>query len=124
LLGAFSLLALGLASIGVYGVMSYSVAQRTREIGVRMALGAGRGQVLGMMVGNAARLALIGIGLGLAGALVLTRLMTAFLFGVSPSDPMTFAVIPVFLAGVALLSSYLPARRAMAVDPIAALRCE
>src|SRR5215831_11319411 len=111
------------ASIGIYGVMSYSVAQRTQEIGVRMALGAARTQVLRMMITSAARLALAGIVLGVVGALALTRLMTAFLFGVSPSDPMTFLLISAFLAAIALLSSCIPVRRAMKVDPIAALRC-
>ncbi|HKF58839.1 MAG TPA: FtsX-like permease family protein, partial [Blastocatellia bacterium] len=124
LLGAFSLLALLLASIGIYGVMSYSVAQRTQEIGVRMALGAARTQVFGMMITGAARLALAGIVLGVVGALALTRLMTAFLFGVSPSDPLTFLLISAFLAAIALLSSSIPVRRAMKVDPIAALRCQ
>jgi predicted permease len=124
LLGAFSLLALLLASIGIYGVMSYSVAQRTQEIGVRMALGAARTQVFRMMITGAARLALAGIVLGVVGALALTRLMTAFLFGVSPSDPLTFLLISAFLAAIALLSSCIPVRRAMKVDPIAALRCQ
>ena len=124
LLGVFSLLALFLASLGVYGVMSYSVAQRAQEIGVRMALGARRGQVLTMMIGNGARLALYGVGLGAAGALALTRFMAAFLFGVSPADPLTFLAAPLFLSAVALLASYLPARRATTVDPTSVLRCE
>ena len=124
LLGTFSLLALLLAAIGIYGVVSYSVTQRTQEIGVRIALGAGRRQLFRMMITSAARLAFAGIVLGVVGALALTRLMTAFLFGVSPSDPLTFLVISAFLAGIALLSSCIPVRRALKVDPIAALRCQ
>ena len=120
----FSALALILASIGIYGVISYSVAQRTREIGIRMALGAGPRQVLTMVVGGAAKLAGMGILAGAAGALVLTQFIRSFLFGVSPSDPLTFVGISVILAGVALLASYVPARRAMKVDPNTALRYE
>jgi predicted permease len=124
LVAIFSALALILASIGIYGVISYSVAQRTREIGIRMALGAGPRQVLSMVVGGGAKLAVIGITIGAAGALVLTRFIRSFLFGVSPSDPLTFIGISLILAGVALLASYVPARRAMKVDPNTALRYE
>ena len=120
----FSALALVLASIGIYGVISYSVAQRTREIGIRMALGAGPRQVLTMVVGGAARLAVTGIVVGAAGGLVLTQFIRSFLFGVSPSDPLTFLGISLLLAGVAVLASYVPARRAMKVDPNVALRYE
>jgi ABC-type antimicrobial peptide transport system permease subunit len=124
LLGIFAVLALALASIGIYGVMSYSVAQRTREIGIRMALGAARPQVLRLVVLDAARLALIGVGIGAAAAFVLTRFMSAFLYGISAADPLTFAVLSLFLTGVALLAGYVPARRAMKVDPVTALRYE
>jgi putative ABC transport system permease protein len=124
LVGIFSALALILASIGIYGVISYSVAQRTREIGIRMALGASPRQVLGMVVGGGAKLAVTGILIGAAGALILTRFIRAFLFGVSPSDPLTFIGISLILASVALLASYMPARRAMKVDPNTALRYE
>jgi putative ABC transport system permease protein len=124
LVGVFSALALILASIGIYGVISYSVAQRTREIGIRMALGASQRQVLRMVVGGGAKLAVMGIAAGAAGALVLTQFIRSFLYGVSPSDPLTFAGISLLLAGVALLASYVPARRAMKVDPNTALRYE
>jgi putative ABC transport system permease protein len=124
LLGLLSILALVLASIGIYGVISYSVAQREHEIGIRMALGAGRGQVLVLVLGSGAKLALAGVGIGAVGALLLTRFLSAFLFGVDPADPLTFAAISIFLFGVALLASLIPARRAMQMDPIAALRCE
>ena len=124
LVGVFAALALILASIGIYGVISYSVAQRTREIGIRMALGASQRQVLQMVVGGGARLAVIGIAIGAAGALGLTQFIRSFLYGVSPSDPLTFAGISLILASVALLASYVPARRAMKVDPNTALRYE
>jgi putative ABC transport system permease protein len=124
LVGVFSTLALVLASIGIYGVISYSVAQRTREIGIRMALGASPHHVLSMVVGGGAKLAVIGILIGAMGALLLTKFIRAFLFGVSPSDPLTFIGISLVLASVALLASYIPARRAMKVDPNTALRYE
>jgi putative ABC transport system permease protein len=124
LLAIFAVLALALASIGIYGVMSYSVSQRTREIGIRMALGAARPQVLRLVVRDAARLALVGVLIGVTVAVLLTRFMSAFLFGISPTDPLTFLVFSMFLTGVALLASYIPARRAMRVDPVTALRYE
>lgn len=124
LVGIFSVLALILASIGIYGVISYSVAQRTREIGIRIALGASQGQILKMVVGGGAKLALIGILIGAAGGLGLTQLIRSFLYGVSPSDPLTFTGISLILACVAMLASYVPARRAMKVDPNTALRYE
>ncbi|HZS46475.1 MAG TPA: ABC transporter permease [Blastocatellia bacterium] len=124
LIGFFSALALILASIGIYGVISYSVAQRTREIGIRMAVGASQRQVLAMVVGNAIKLALIGIAVGAAGAFGLTRFISFILYGVSPSDPLTFTGISIVLALVAIVASYVPARRAMKVDPNTALRYE
>jgi predicted permease len=124
LVGFFGLLALLLASIGMYGVISYSVMQRTPEIGVRMALGAQRSQIFVMILRQASRLAVAGIAIGLIAALAATRLMTRFLYGVQPADPLTFAAVSLLLASVAFLACYLPARRAMRVDPMIALRYE
>jgi putative ABC transport system permease protein len=124
LLGAFGALAVTLAAIGMYGVIAYSVAQRTREIGIRMALGAQRGTVFGMVLGQGARLAGLGIAIGILTALGVTRLMASFLYGVQPTDPLTFAAVALLLAGIVLLACYLPARRATRVDPIIALRYE
>jgi len=124
LLGVFAMMALLLASIGIYGVLSYMVGQRTREIGVRLALGAQRLDVLRMVLKDGARMTLIGIVLGLLGALGLTRLMASMLFGIRPTDPLTFGAVAVLLSAIALLACYLPARRAMKVDPIEALRHE
>ena len=124
LLGVFAGLALVLAAVGIYGVMSYSVAQQTREIGIRMALGAQRSDVLKMTVGQGLRLVLTGVAIGLAAAFVLTRVMATLLFGVSPTDPLTFVSISIVLIGVAVLASYIPALRATRVDPMFALRYE
>ncbi len=124
LFGLFAVLALVLAAVGIYGVMAYSVAQRTREIGIRVAIGAQRGEVARLVLGEGARHAGLGVLLGLAGALALTRLMTSLLYGVRPTDPLTFAGVAILLAAVALAACYIPARRAMRVDPIVALRHE
>jgi len=124
LLSSFAGLALLLAAIGIFGVMSYSVAQRTHEIGIRVALGAQRDQVLRLVVGQGLFLALIGTAAGLVGAFALTRYLRTLLFNVSPTDWVTFTVVPVILCAVALAASYFPARRAMQVDPMQALRYE
>jgi putative ABC transport system permease protein len=124
LLALFAGLALTLAIIGIYGVMSYAVAQRTQEIGIRMALGAQYHDVLKLVMGHGVILTLVGIGLGLACALALTRVMASLLFEVGPTDATTFAVVSIIQATIAMLACYLPARRATKVDPLVALRYE
>ncbi|MGH9314580.1 MAG: FtsX-like permease family protein [Vicinamibacterales bacterium] len=124
LIGIFAALAVALAAIGIYGVLAYSVTQRTREIGIRMALGARRSEVMGLVLGQSLVLTAAGIALGLAAAAVVTRYLDRMLFGLTPLDPATFVAVSLMFGLVATLASYLPARRATKVDPVIALRCE
>jgi len=124
LISAFAVLALVLACIGIYGVMAYAVTQRQQEIGIRMALGAQRGNVLRMMMGLGIRLTALGVFIGLIGALALTRLMTSLLFEVNAVNPLIFSIAAMVLVAVAMSASYLPARRAASTDPMRALRTE
>jgi ABC-type antimicrobial peptide transport system permease subunit len=124
LLGAFSVVALIIAALGIYGVMAYTVAQRTREIGIRMALGAARADVQRLVVGQALRLTMLGAGLGLAAAFVLTRFMQSLLFGIRADDPPTFVGVTLILAVSSAAAAWLPTARAVRVDPVVALRHE
>jgi ABC-type antimicrobial peptide transport system permease subunit len=124
LLGIFAAMALLLSCVGIYGVISYTVGQRTREIGVRMALGAQRGDVMRMVLREGLTMAFTGVAFGTVAALALARLIASQLFDVSPQDPLTFAAIAIVLILAALLACYLPARRALRVDPVVALRYE
>jgi putative ABC transport system permease protein len=124
LLTSFAVAALILASVGIYGVMSYLVSQRKSEMGIRLALGAQPWDILRLILGQGLKLITIGVIVGLAAAVALTRLLSSLLFGVSATDPVTFIVIPLILAGVALGASFVPARKATKVDPIIALRNE
>jgi ABC-type antimicrobial peptide transport system permease subunit len=121
---SFAAVALVLAAVGTYGVVSYATAQRTFEIGVRMALGAGKGNIFGSVLGQSFRLVLVGLALGLISSLVLTRLLATFLYGTAANDPFTLAAVCVVLMAVALFAGYAPARRAVGIDPLIALRVE
>jgi ABC-type antimicrobial peptide transport system permease subunit len=117
-------MALLLAAVGIYGVLAYSVSQRTREFGIRVALGAGARELVGMVVGQGLRMAALGLAVGAAGALALTRMMTAMLFDVRPTDPMAFVVVALALAAVACIASLIPSARAVRIPPASALRYE
>jgi ABC-type antimicrobial peptide transport system permease subunit len=124
MLGAFAGLALLLAGLGIYAVISFAVTQRTQEIGIRMALGAQPANVVQMVLGEGVRTMLIGIAIGLISALALARTVAHMLYGIAPSDPLTFVAVPIILAAVGLLACWIPARRATRVDPLVALRYE
>jgi len=124
LLGTFAAVALLLAAIGIYGVMAYSFSQRTHEVGIRLALGAQRLDILGMALGDGMRVVFVGLVLGLAGAAIMTRFIQSMLFGVAATDPATFVSVSALLAAVALFACYIPAKRATRVEPLVALREE
>jgi len=123
-LGLFAFLALFLAAIGIYGVLAYAVAQQSHEIGIRMALGAQRSDIVYLVLGEGTKMALLGAAVGTVASLILTRLMAKQLFGVSAQDPLTYASVVVVLMLVAVVACYIPARRAVRVDPMTSLRCE
>ena len=123
-LGIFAVMAMLLAAIGIYGVISYAVAQRTREMGVRMALGAKRTQVAMLVLRQGTRLALVGVGIGITGALLLRGTVAQLLYGIASTDPLTFIGVPLALAAVAVLASLLPAQRATRVDPVVAMKAD
>jgi len=123
-LGVFGIVALFLSAIGIYGITSYAVSQRTREIGIRMALGAQLGDVLKLILTHGVKLTIIGVSAGLLGAYLVTRAITSVLYGVSATDPLTFILVSLLLIAVALLACFVPARRATKVDPLIALRYE
>lgn len=122
LLSLFAGLALVLAAVGIYGVISYSITQSTQELGIRMALGANRRNILSLIVGQGAKLALIGVGLGIVASLLLTRVLSSLLYGVSATDPIVFAGLAILLIGIVLLACFIPAQRATKLDPMLALR--
>jgi putative ABC transport system permease protein len=124
ILGIFAIVAFLLACVGIYGVMAYAISQRTGEIGLRMALGARRGDILRIVLSEAGLIVIAGVGAGLLGSLLLTRFLQTLLFDTKPTDPLTFGTLTVLLAGVAVLASFIPARRASRVDPLVALRHE
>jgi len=124
LLTIFAGVGVVLAAVGIYGVLAYSVSQRTREIGIRMALGAQRSSVVALVLGESAALTAVGIALGVAGAAAATRYLEGMLFGLTPLDPATFVAVSLLFAAVAALAAWVPARRATAVSPLTALRCE
>jgi putative ABC transport system permease protein len=124
LLGLFGIVALFLSATGLYGVLAYSVSERQREIGIRIALGASAGDMVKLVIGQGVKLIMLGTAIGLLAALGVTRLIASLIFGVSPTDPLTFAGVAVLLVIFALLACYLPARRAAKVDPMVALKCE
>jgi putative ABC transport system permease protein len=123
-LTVFAAIGLLLAAVGVYGVLAYAVTRRVHEIGIRVALGARRSQIVGLIVGQGMTLAIAGAGIGMAAAFALTRVLSSLLFGVTPTDTATFVAVPALLLGVALAACYIPAWRATRVNPMQALRCE
>jgi putative ABC transport system permease protein len=124
ILGIFAIVAFLLACVGIYGVMAYAISQRTGEIGLRMALGARRGDILRVVLNEAVLIVIAGVAAGLLGSLLLTRFLQTLLFDIKPTDPLTFGALTILLAGVALLASFIPARRAIRIDPLLALRHE